>query len=551
MNISYGILLIFGISIFGGLVSAFAAKKMKIPQVIGYIITGIIIGESSFKIVSTQEIIKLAPFNFFALGIIGFLVGAEIKFSTMKKYGKQFSAILLSEGLFAFALVGFFTGLILYIISGSFNIAIAGGMVFGAIASATDPASTLNVLQEYRAAGILTTTVIVIVALDDALAMTLYGLGSGIAQIASGSDISTYTILFNVMIELFGSVAIGIFFGYIINYILHKSKLHGSSAATSFGLLLLCIGIINQFDMDVILSTMAIGITVVNKAPKRSKEIIQYIKSMSTPIYILFFVLVGARLQLNSLPSWLWLIIGAYVIFRSIGKYFGSWLGATIAGSNKIVRKFTGLSLFSQGGVAIGLSIMASQHLNNIAVVEGYYLGDVIIFGVTATTFILQIIGPPTVKMAAILAKETGKNISTEDILNEKKVSNNLITNVPIVNESTTLRAVFGIFAKGDLNMIPVLGNNKKLVGGITIKQLRESLTDQTAWDWLLASDFMEPIIDYIKKNDTLSKAADMMEQLQTDFIPVLDDAGAFAGIITKQKIKERINHEKLSLMNQ
>jgi len=109
-------------------------------------------------------------------------------------------------------------------------------------------------------------------------------------------------------------------------------------------------------------------------------------------------------LQLNSLPSWLWLIIGAYVIFRSIGKYFGSWLGATIAGSNKIVRKFTGLSLFSQGGVAIGLSIMASQHLNNIAVVEGYYLGDVIIFGVTAATFILQIIGPPTVKMAAIFS---------------------------------------------------------------------------------------------------------------------------------------------------
>ncbi|MDA3871918.1 MAG: cation:proton antiporter [Candidatus Marinimicrobia bacterium] len=551
MNISYGILLIFGISIFGGLVSAFAAKKMKIPQVIGYIITGIIIGESGFKIVSSQEIIKLAPFNFFVLGIIGFLVGAEIKFSTMKKYGKQFSAILLSEGLFAFALVGFFTGLILYIISGSFSIAIAGGMVFGAIASATDPASTLNVLQEYRAAGILTTTVIVIVVLDDALAMTLYGLGSGIAQIASGSDISTYTILFHVMIELFGSIAIGIFFGYIINYILHKSKLHGSSVATSFGLLLLCIGIINQFDMDVILSTMAIGITVVNKAPKRSKEIIQYIKSMSTPIYILFFVLVGARLQLNSLPSWLWLIVGAYVIFRSIGKYFGSWLGATIAGSNKIVRKFTGLSLFSQGGVAIGLSIMASQHLNNIAVVEGYYLGDVIIFGVTATTFILQIIGPPTVKMAAILAKETGKNISTEDILNENKVSNNLITNVPIVNESTTLRAVFDIFAKDDLSMIPVLGNNKKLVGGITIKQLRESLTDQSAWDWLLASDFMEPIIDYIKKNDTLFKASSVMEQLQTDFIPVLDGTGAFAGIITKQKIKERINHEKLSLMNQ
>ena len=551
MNISYGILLIFGISIFGGLISAFAAKKMKIPQVIGYIITGIIIGESGFKIVSSQEITKLAPFNFFALGIIGFLVGAEIKFSTMKKYGKQFSAILLSEGLFAFTLVGFFTGLILYIISGSFSIAIAGGMVFGAIASATDPASTINVLQEYRSKGILTTTIIAIVALDDALAMTLYGLGSGIAQMVSGSDVSTSTILFHIIIELFGSIGIGVVFGYIINYILHKSKHHEGAAATSFGLLLLCIGIINQFDMDVILATMATGITIVNKAPKRSTEIIKYIKSMSTPIYILFFVLVGARLQLNSLPGWLWLIIGAYVIFRSIGKYFGSWLGATITGSEKTVRNLTGLGLFSQGGVAIGLSIMASQHLNNISVIEGYNLGDVIIFGVTATTFILQVIGPPTVKMAAILAKETGKDISTEDILEKNKISDNLIANVPIVNESTTLRVIFGIFAESNLGMIPVLGNNKKLIGGITIKQLRESLTDQSAWDWLLASDFMEPIKDYIIKTATLSKASNMMEQLQTDFIPVVEDSGEFAGIITKRKIRERINHEKLNSMNQ
>ncbi len=548
MNISHGILIIFGISIFGGILSAFVAKKMKIPQVIGYIITGIIVGNSGLKIINTQDIINLAPFNFFALGIIGFLVGSEIKYSNLKKYGKQFSAILLTEGLLAFILVGFSTGVLLYFTSNNFNIALAGGIVFGAIASATDPASTLSVLQEYRAAGILTTTVIAIVALDDALAMTLYGLGTGIAQMLSGSDISTIKILLNVLFNLFGSIGIGIFFGYIIHYILRKSNHHESSAATSFGLLLFAIGIVNQLNLDVILATMAIGILVVNKSPKRSREVTGYIKNLSVPIYILFFVLVGARLQISTLPNWIWLIIGTYVIFRSIGKYFGAWFGAKISHSHHIVQNFTGLSLFSQGGVAIGLSIMASHHLNNISVIDGYNLGDVIIFVVTATTFIVQIIGPPLVKLSVTFAKETEKDVTTDYILNKNKVGDNLMIDAPTVLESTTLRDVYSVFSKGNFNLIPIISTDKKLLGGITITQLRETITDQTAWDWLLASDIMEPIDDNINKSASLLIASRMMEQLQTDSIPVLDDSGIFVGIITRRNIKEKINQEKLKL---
>ncbi len=550
MNISHGILIIFGISIFGGILSAFLAKKMRIPQVIGYIITGIIIGETGFKIINTQDILNLAPFNFFALGIIGFLVGSEIKYSTMKKYGKQFSAILLAEGILAFVLVGVATGIILYFTSKNFSIALAGGIVFGAIASATDPASTISVLQEYRAAGILTTTVIAIVALDDALAMTLYGLGTGVAQMLSGSDVSSLQIFLEVIFDLIGSIAIGIFFGYIINYVLRKSSHHESSAATSFGLLLLCIGIVNQLNLDVILATMATGILIVNKSPKRSREVIEYIKNLSIPIYILFFVLVGARLQLNALPNWIWMIIGVYVIFRSLGKYFGAWFGAKISHSHKIVQNLTGLSLFSQGGVAIGLSIMASHHLNSISVVQGYNLGDVIIFVVTATTFIVQIIGPPCVKIAVILAKETEKNVTTDYLLNKNIVIDNLMINAPTLMESTTLRDVFSVFSKGNFNLIPIINKEKKLLGGITINQLRETLTDQTAWDWLVASDVMEPIDDYINKTATLFKASSMMEQLQTDSIPVIDESGLFSGIITKRNIKERIIQEKLKLIN-
>jgi NhaP-type Na+/H+ or K+/H+ antiporter/predicted transcriptional regulator len=492
----------------------------------------------------------LAPFNFFALGIIGFLVGAEIKLSTLKKYGRQFSAILFAEGVLAFILVGLSTGAVLYLISHNFNVSLAGGIVFGAIASATDPASTLNVLQEYRSAGILTTTVIAIVALDDALAMTLYGLGTGVAQMLSGSNVSTLKILFNVLFELFGSIALGLTFGYIVNYILRRSSQHESSIATSFGLLLLCIGITNQLNLDVILATMSTGILIINKAPKRSREIIEYIKNLSIPIYILFFVLVGARLQLNSLPGWLWMIIGLYIFFRTAGKYFGAALGATITHSPKVVKKYTGLSIFAQGGVAIGLSIMASHHLNNITVTEGYLLGDVIIFGIAASTFFVQIIGPPAVKLAITLAKEAGKNLTPEYILNNTIVADHMITAVETARQSTTLREVVSIFSASDLNLVPVLDDEKNLLGGITLTHLRESLSDQSAWDWLLASDILEPVSDHIQAEATLFQAVSLMEQLQTDAIPVLDSDQRFAGIITRQGINRKLKNEQLKIVD-
>ncbi len=548
MEISYGILIVFGISVFGGLLSAFVVKKFRIPQVLGYIITGIIIGQSGFKIISSNDIANLAPFNFFALGIIGFLVGTEIKISTLKKYGHQFSAILLAEGILAFLLVGFSVGFILMIVSHNIQVAIAGGLVFGAIASATDPASTLNVLEEYRTAGILTITVIAIVALDDALAMTLYGLGTGIAQMIAGEGTSVFEALFHVFLELFGSIGIGLFFGIIINYILRKAEKQEHSAAATIGLLLLCIGILNQLNLDIILATMATGIYIINKSPRRSREIINYIKSLSIPIYILFFVLVGARLTLAELPFWLWILIITYVIMRSAGKYFGSFIGAKITKSDINVIRYTGLSLFSQGGVAIGLSIMASHHLSNVHVTEDLFLGDVIILGITATTFLVQIIGPSCVKLAFSLAGETDKNITEKDILKANAISANMITNISPVIESTPLREVFNLFSTENINFIPVLSETNKLLGEITINQLKNTIIDQSSWDWLVASDLMSPVNDVILGSDNLYKAKKMIEQIQIENLPVIDDidSNKYLGVINQQTIKKVVRKNKL-----
>ena len=548
MNLSPGILLIFGISVFGGILSAFVVKRLSIPQVLGYIVAGLIIGESGLRVVTREDIIVLTPFNYFALGIIGFLVGSEILFSTLKKYGRQFSMILLGEGLLAFLLVGGAVTIVMYTVSESFQASLAAGIVFGAIASATDPASTINVLWEYRTAGVLTTTIVAIVALDDALAMTLYGLGTGVAQLLSGNGVHIGPQIIRLSIELFGSVLLGIAGGLLLNLIMRRSLKPEQVLAAAIGLLLLCIGLAVHFNMDVILVTMATGITVVNRAPRRSRELIHLLKSLSTPIYVLFFVLVGARLGIKSMPGWLWAIVGVYVLGRSVGKMGGAWLGAKVSKAEPVVRRYTGFGLLAQGGVAIGLSIMASHHLTDIEIADHLALSDVIIFGVTATTFIVQIIGPPLVKLAAKLAGEIGKDISEADIISRWTVKDVMRKDFFSVKTNASLREVFSSFCASDLPFIPVMGANNTLAGTISLDQLKDNISDQSCWDWLVSSDIMQDPDEFLTEDEPLEQAMITMDQIHTDQLPVLSSSvpRAILGIIDRKKVAQDIHREIL-----
>ncbi|MBN2010444.1 cation:proton antiporter [candidate division KSB1 bacterium] len=548
MNLNSGILLIFGIGVFGGIMSAVLVRRLSIPQVLGYIVAGIIIGETGFKLVTQADIVRLRSFNFFALGIIGFLVGSEIHFTTLKKFGKQFSAILLAEGILAFSLVGAGVTIMMWFVTHSIPIAIATGIVFGAISSATDPASTIDVLWEYRTAGILTTTIIAIVALDDALAMTLYGLGTSIAQVLSGGAVNIARIFMSISVEIFGSVLLGVVAGLILNFLLHRLYRQEQILATAISLLLLNIWLAVIWDMDIILLTMAMGITVVNMAPKRSKHLINLMKSFSTPLYVLFFVLVGARLGIKSMPGWLWAIVVIYVIGRSAGKMAGAYIGARISNAVPVVRKYTGLGLFAQGGVAIGLSIMASQHLHDIAVADGLFLGDVIIFGITATTFIVQIIGPTSVKLAVKWAGEIGKDMTEEDVIQSWHVKDVLENHIKPIKDSMLLRDVVIAFSASDYLYQPVVNQDDEVIGVLSFNELRNILSDPDVWNWLVASDVVTPISDYVYVDDPLEKAIKLMNQTDTQQIPVLTkaDENKFAGNLELKNINKKINQHIL-----
>ena len=539
LNLDTGLLFLFGLSIFGGILSALFFKKIKIPQVLGYIAMGIIIGQSGFRLISQMHIDHLVSFNYFALGIIGFLVGSEIKFEDMKKYGRQFSLILLGEGILAFLLVGTAVSLVLFKVTGNFSVSLAGGLVFGAIASATDPAATISVLWEYRSAGILTTTVIAIVALDDALAMFLYGLGTSVSTLLTGESASVIRELASVFLELLYSAGTGVLTGFLIIWVIRKVKNRDTIFVLSFGLLLICMGLSVLLGLDIILAAMFAGVTVVNFIPARSKDVIDNIKGISTPIYILFFVLVGARINIGAMPLWLWGIIAGYVVFRSAGKYLGALSGAALSKARPGVKKYIGLTLFSQGGVAIGLSIMAGNHLKGIMVADSLSLGDVIVFGVTTTTFIVQMIGPIMVKFAVKKAGEAGRDITVEDVISSWKIMDNIDGESLSVNENDTIRKIIGVLTESDASFVSVTDSNKQFKGIITFKDLKSVFSDSSTWDWLVAADFIKKIRNFAVHTGSLSDAVNLMNQLHLEQLPVLSahDSSTWLGVLDRKKI--------------
>ena len=541
-------LVILGVAILGGLLGADFFRKIRCPQVIGYIVIGVLIGQSGFGLIKAEEIRALELFNLFALGIIGFLVGGELQIQTFKQYGRQFAAILLGEGLAAFLLVGLSIGLLAYFVFGSLTQALAVGIVFGAIASATDPASTISVLWENRALGVLTSSLTAIVALDDALAMTLYGLGTGLAQVLIHQSGSVMGGLLMVWIELLGSVALGILSGCILNLILRWVTDPERSLAFAIGLMLLVIGIAVSLDLDVILAAMSLGFVVGNYSPRRSEELFKITRGFSISIYVLFFVLVGARLSFSSMPWWLWVMVGLYVAGRSAGKMAGAWLGARWTGSESVVRRYLGMGLFAQGGVAIGLSIMASQHLGAIQITETLSLGDVIIFGVAATTFIVQLVGPPMVKWAIQLSDETNRNVTRDDIIAEWSAREVMADHTEFIREDEPLEKVVRKFTDQDLSFYPVVDRRGILIGGLSLTMLKEVLVDQDAWQWLLASDVMRSVDHKVYPETPLSDVLDLMNAQQIQHVPVVDSESNNVpmGVINDNDINNRITREIL-----
>lgn len=544
-----GIFILISLGVLGGLLGAMLVKKMKVPQVLGYILTGVLLGTSGFKVISEGDLANLGKFNVFALALIGLLVGYEIKISDMKKYGKQFSAILLGEGLGAFVLVSLLVFTLLFWVTGSVLPAIAGALVFGAISAATDPASTMSVLWENKSAGILTTTLIAVIALDDALAMLLYGLSSGLSQALAGSaETSMFLEIAKVSLDLVLSLLVGSLLGLAIAFFLKRNADNQQTATVSLGLFLLAIALSVLLHLDIILVAMSMGFVVGNSVPKRSRRFFDFMKGLADPVYVVFFVLIGARLAFASMPLWLWGIVALYILGRSLGKIIGAYVGARVSSSPPVVKKYIGLGLFCQGGVAIGLSIVAGQNLQNVMLTESVSLGDGIIAAVASSTFLIQIIGPAVVRWTSRKSLEAGKDINIEDLIAQKRVNEvSYSYDWPTVYESTALNTVLSIFSNSDLLFVPVLNENEELSGVIHFDSIKPVLLDKEIVQTSLAMDFMDYQLLYLEGSEKLGKAMQLAENSERGELPVLEGK-KFIGLFSEKHVRKSLQKELMEM---
>ncbi len=395
------ILLLLGLAILLGLGGGKSGKKLGSPLVVGYILIGVILGASVLGMFQPDLVDKLDVINYIALALIGFDIGGELSLDVLKKLGKSVGCITLLESFGAFAWVT----LAVLLLTRKLYIA----LIFGALACATAPAATVDVLREYKTAGPLTSTVFAVVALDDAIAIIIYGFASAFAKmsISGYEQISFITIMSTPLMEIGGAILLGIIMGVMLGYVTRQTHDRNELLILSLGGILICTGLANMFHFSLILANMAMGMTLIN-LPFTDKRTFDVMSSISPPIYILFFVLIGARLRIDLLP-----VMGVlgltYILFRTTGKSIGSFLGARVSGAEEVVAKYLGFCLFSQAGVAIGLAIQAWHEFQAYGV-EGYQLGLLAVNVIAATTLIFQVIGPILTKLAVVRAGEVGRH---------------------------------------------------------------------------------------------------------------------------------------------
>jgi Kef-type K+ transport system membrane component KefB len=399
--IDFGILTTIGLIIILAYLGSRGLQLLGAPQVVGYILVGVLLGSSFLNIVPMPLVNELGIISEIALGLIGFEMGSRLRLSELRRMGRTIMFILVGEAFGAFILVA----LSVYWITGSDYTA----LIFAALATATAPAATVDVLSEYKAEGSLTTTLLAVVGLDDALALLLFSITAAFTEVllSHTGGISIVQMIGLPFQEIFGALVIGIGVGLPFQWMLErlKSREH-AVCAFIVGTVLLVAGLASSIGASLILATMTLGILMANVITDNSEFAHCAVERVGPLAYILFFVLVGAHVQISLLPQ-MGLLGIVYILMRSTGKFGGAWLGGWVGGAQNKVRDNLGFGLLSQAGVAIGLALSIAGRFNAYGE-AGIQLGQTVINVITATTFVVQIAGPIMVKFAITRAREVG-----------------------------------------------------------------------------------------------------------------------------------------------
>ena len=374
--------------IFAGMALGRLVKKLKLPNVTGYLLAGLLLGPSVLGLLSEEFLSSASVISDAALGFIAFSIGNEFKIDYFKRVGVTPIVIACLESFFAVVFV-----VIALVATGS---PLPFALVLGSIAAATAPAATIMVIKQYRAKGPVTQTLLSVVAIDDATALIMYSLSIAAATAVSGGSASVSELVLGPVIEIGGALVVGAVSGFLFLLPLKFFKKDGNRLSLLVAFVFMGLGISELFGFSSLLFCMAMGAVIAN-FPQDVNHIMKLSDRITPPIFLLFFVASGAGLKLSVLPA-VGVVGIIYIVFRVIGKMFGASLGATLCKADKNIRKYLGPALVPQAGVAIGLSLAASSVVPEYAT----EIRTVILCG----TLIYELVGPAISKMSLKKAGE-------------------------------------------------------------------------------------------------------------------------------------------------
>lgn len=373
---------------------------LEIPTVTGYVLLGVVLGVSMLRIFHEETLQHLDLVNDLALGLIGFTIGSELRREIFQKLGKPIFLIALFESFCAFILVT----LVIFILDPS-RIYLA--LILGAVASATAPAATVYVIQQYKTKGPLTSTILAVVGIDDAIALMIFVFAAAMTKsVLSTEHLSAMHIILTPFYEISLSMILGIVLGLLFVWLFRKVRFPDDLSLGVIGFILLGLGISEHFHLSGLLAIMAFGAVSSNMNLMLNNRSGKVLEQFSPILYACFFIFGGAHLNLALLPK-VGILGLVYLITRMAGKMGGATLGAWIGRAPSTVKKYIGFALIPQVGVAIALAILVNKEFGTGKFGEpGMQLADVVINVLLFTTIVTEIVGPVLTKVALTRAGE-------------------------------------------------------------------------------------------------------------------------------------------------
>ena len=390
-------------ALLAGLLMTRIFSRWRLPDVTAFLVAGVLIGPfclgrlgiTGVGFAAYEDVAALGTISDVAMGFIAFAIGNEFRLEDLRKTGRQAFIIGIVQALVATALVDL--ALLGFHFLRPDILSAPAAITLGAIAAATAPAATLMVVRQYKANGPVTRMLLPVVAMDDALGLMLYAIMMAIARtLDSGAALSVMTLLVKPLIEIVGSLAMGVLIGTVMVFCLRFFHSRGNKLTMTILIVFLAVGLSTMLDLSSLLVCMMIGATMINVS-NDSPALLEQCDRFTPPLFLLFFVLSGASLDLSVLPT-VGVVGIAYVLSRAIGKSLGATIGAAIEKCDKNIIRYLGMTLIPQAGVAIGMARMCLTDL------PAY--GPTINAVVLAGTLIYELSGPVITKIALTKAGE-------------------------------------------------------------------------------------------------------------------------------------------------